>query len=225
MKGFGICNRRSGGRRAILGITAGLVGSVVTGVVLKLRRAPGSAEGARDYARDVAERLRPARVESAGRDQETLTALEDAVLGFFLEDEVLRERGVDVGAIGEGIIELSGSVYTHEETERAAEVARRAEGVVTVVNRLEVTSEAEHLEETRRRHEEEGIGVSAGWEGRGVGMGRMRQGAETEPDRPDDSKKLRDRALAETDTDEQERIEAEMGRAESVDLTERSGEG
>jgi hypothetical protein len=108
-----------------------------------------------------------------------------------------------VGAISRGIIELSGSVYTEEEADMAVRVASSVQGVRTVVNRLEVEEEREFLDETRRRLADGDPALNEKrWEGRRVGMGRMRQGPQTEPDRPDDSQHRIERALAEADRDQ-----------------------
>jgi osmotically-inducible protein OsmY len=51
---------------------------------------------------------------------------------------VLCERPIDIGAIRDGVIELSGFVSTPEEADLAARVVKRVAGVESVVNRLEV---------------------------------------------------------------------------------------
>src|SRR5919202_827322 len=61
----------------------------------------------------------------------------------FRNDPVLSERAIDIGAIGDGIIELSGWVDSEEEAELATTVARGTPGVDTVVNRLTVGGEDE----------------------------------------------------------------------------------
>src|SRR5690606_40397343 len=77
----------------------------------------------RDRARTGAGRLRPARLRRMGAEQRELTALEDRVLEAFFGDSVLGDRGVDIGAISPGIIELSGSVWTEEEADHAVRIA------------------------------------------------------------------------------------------------------
>src|SRR5918912_3287084 len=79
-------------------------------------------------------------------------ALEERVLEAFRNDPVLSERAIDIGAIGDGIIELSGWVDSDEEVELATTVARGTPGVTTVVNRLAVgdgedMGEADEMEE------------------------------------------------------------------------------
>lgn len=148
----------------------------------------------RERARDVALHLGPGRLRREVREQLELTRLEDAVLDAFLLDELLSERAIDVGAISQGIIELSGSVHAAEEAERAVALARRVEGVETVVNRMDV-------EDALRRgrgagNDTEGETMTGGeWTGREIGMGRRRQGHETDPDRTDESRHRRDDAL------------------------------
>lgn len=155
----------------------------------------------RDRARTVAGRLRPARLRRLGREQRELTGLEDSVLEAFFADPVLGNRGVDVGAISPGIVELSGSVWTEEEAEQAVRLASGVRGVRTVVNRMEIEDEARHLESTRRRLDEEGSGLTSLQHGtaRVGGMGNRRQGRETDPDRPDDSHDMGMSALRDAD--------------------------
>ena len=44
--------------------------------------------------------------------------LEERVLEAFINDPIMSERAVDIGALGEGIIELTGWVYTDDESDR-----------------------------------------------------------------------------------------------------------
>ena len=111
--------------------------------------------------------------------------LEERVLEAFRNDPVLSERAVDIGAIGEGIIELTGWVHGHEEITHAVTVARGVPDVATVVNRLTVREEEEELDEAARDYETENPEgrMSGHWEGQQVGTGRRRQGTSAEPDR------------------------------------------
>ncbi|MDB4909722.1 MAG: transport-associated protein, partial [Gemmatimonadetes bacterium] len=73
--------------------------------------------------------------EGAEADERALdgdSALEERVLRAFRRDAILSERAIDIGAIGEGIIELSGWVETREESEHAMAVTRTVPGIVTV---------------------------------------------------------------------------------------------
>ena len=140
---------------------------------------------------------RPGRLRRPTREQDELLSLEDEVLDAFLRDEVLCECGIDVGAISRGMIELSGSVWTREQSQRAAWIAQGVPGVETVVNRMEVEDERERLHPRERT--EEGVGMSAEWTGHRSGMGRRRQGDETDPARPDESHRMREDALEQAD--------------------------
>jgi len=184
----------------------GAVGGLALGLLWSRRgsRAAGTryAEELRNRTGEAANRYTPSGIADAVADPQ-LTGLEDAVLDAFLSHEILSERGIDVGAVSRGIVELSGAVYTEEEADLAVRVANGVNGVNTVVNRLEVEEEREHLEDTRRRFEAGDPALTGThWEGRRVGMGRMRQGAQTEPDRPDDSQHRTERALQEADRDQ-----------------------
>jgi hypothetical protein len=63
-------------------------------------------------------------------------ALEARVLETFRNDPVLVDRPIDIGAIGTGIIELTGWVDAPEEVRHATTLTRGTIGVHTVVNRL-----------------------------------------------------------------------------------------
>lgn len=151
----------------------------------------------RERARGVALTLRPGHLRRAAREQLELTRLEDAVLDEFLRDPVLSERAIDVGCISRGIIELSGSVRTPAEADRAVASARRVGGVETVVSRMDVEDE---LRRRRRLDPESGEKrMSAEWTGRNVGMGGRRQGRDTDPATTDDSHHQREHALGDAD--------------------------
>lgn len=195
----------------------GAMGGLAIGLLLSRRQAPASAGrlGAdlRDRARSVgqrartaARRLQPARLRRMAGEQADLTQLEDAVLDVFLADGVLSERGVDIGAISPGIVELSGSVWTEEEADRAVALARRVAGVDTVVNRMDIEGEARRLERSRRRLEETGSGIDSLQHGvaRTLGMGSRRQGRETDPDTPNDSHDQQRKAFKQADLDQLE---------------------
>jgi hypothetical protein len=124
--------------------------------------------------------------------------LEERVLEAFRNDPVLSERAVDIGAIGEGIIELTGWVHGHEEITHAVTVARGVPDVATVVNRLTVREEEEELDEAARDYEAENPDgrMTGHWEGQQVGTGKRRQGTSADPDRHADPKpELEDRWL------------------------------
>lgn len=110
--------------------------------------------------------------------------LEERVLEAYHNDPTLSERAIDIGAIDGGIVELTGWVYSAEESEHAVTVARGVPGVETVVNRLAIRSEEERLNENSGRFEEgDDRYTEARWEGQQVGTGRPRQGTSAEPGR------------------------------------------
>jgi hypothetical protein len=122
-------------------------------------------------------------------DAEGDSALEEGVLRAFRRDAVLSERAIDIGAIGEGIIELSGWVETHEESEHAMAVTRTVPGIVTVVSRLFIGAEEADASDLDEDELDEGAPIPGGvWEGQRVGTGRRRQGHSGEVDRHADPK-------------------------------------
>jgi hypothetical protein len=125
--------------------------------------------------------------------------LEQRVLEAFNNDPVLSERAVDIGSVGEGIIELSGWVNTDDEAHHAVTLARGVPGVDTVVNRLSVGDRERQLEDNARRVADGDPALTdARWEGQGVGTGRRRQGTSQEADRHADPRVgLEDRWLNE----------------------------
>lgn len=200
-------DKKAENRRTVLTFTAGAAGGLLIGALFSGRGAQrqvrGMAPDLRTRVGQAASRISPARQFRTRGDETELSQLEDSVLDAFLNHEFLRERGIDVGAISRGIIELSGSVRTEEEADEAVRIANRIPNVQTVVNRLEIESEREHLDETRRRFEGGDAALQeTRWTGRVIGMGRMRQGAETEPDRRDDSQWQQERALRNADRDQ-----------------------
>jgi hypothetical protein len=184
--------------------TLGAVGGLALGMLLSGRvRAParvkslGGELGRR--ARGVASRLRPGRLQRAPGEQGDLTRLEDAVLEAFVGDDLLGDRAIDVGAISRGIVELSGTVWTQDEADLAVRLARRVPGVETVVNRMEVEEDRPRRRGGRDYGDAAEVTRMAEWTGRNSGMGRRRQGSQTEPDRTDDSRNQRERALEQAD--------------------------
>lgn len=212
------------GRNALT-FTLGAVGGLAIGMLLSRRVAPEQfnrlSTGFRERAKTVARRLRPARLRRMAVEQEALTGLEDQVLDVFLADAVLSERGIDVGAISHGIIELSGSVWTEEEADRAVHLANSIAGVNTVVNRLEVESEARYLERNRTQADDADEFDGSEWTGRMVGMNRRRQGRQTDPDQSDDSqpqtiKALRDADLAQYEDEDIAYEQPRVGRRPEI---------
>lgn len=113
--------------------------------------------------------------------------LEERVLEAFRNDPILSERAIDIGAIDEGIVELTGWVNADDEAQQAVVVARGVPGVDTVVNRLSVRAEEELFDELADRYDDGDPSLTEGqWEGQSVGTGRRRQGTSAEVDRHED---------------------------------------
>lgn len=181
--------------------TLGALGGVAIGTLLLrafgVGRDEEEQEGGTATRKRAPARFRPARLRRPPREQGALVALEDAVLEAFLGDDALSECGIDVGAISPGIVELSGSVWTREQAQRAVSVAQGVHGVETVVNRMEIEHERERL---HPRDSDEGMAMSgAEWTGNQVGMGSRRQGRDTDPDRTDDSHHQLEDAIEQAD--------------------------
>jgi len=186
-----------------LAYTLGALGGLALGIVLKrtVEQLTGrsTADESPSPAPNRAASAPPARPRRAERDQDQLMLLEDAVLDAFLDDRLLSERGIDVGVISRGIVELSGTVYSRDEAVRAVAVAQGVEGVSTVVNRMEIQAQRGRLH-PHYDSDDEGFEMSgAEWTGNQSGMGRRRQGRETDPGRPDDSRQQIEEALEQAD--------------------------
>lgn len=111
-------------------------------------------------------------------------------------DRTLRNRSIEVDAISEGVIELTGHVESRDEARRAVELAQGARGVYTVVNRLTLDEEESRRAETRQRRANGAPELQGrGHTGMGVGMEARRQSEDTDPDRPSDKQKMLDREL------------------------------
>ena len=126
-------------------------------------------------------------------------ALEERVLEAFRNDPTLSERAIDIGAVEDGIIELTGWVNSDDESRQAVAVASGTPGVETVVNRLSIRREEELFDEAAHRYEDgDPSFTERHWEGQQVGTGRRRQGTSDEIDRHADPRNvLEDRSLAE----------------------------
>lgn len=115
-------------------------------------------------------------MEAEGAD----TELEDRVLEAFINDPILAERAVDIGSIGEGIVELAGWVDTEDEATHAMTLARGVPGVETVVNRMMIGDRERQMQQASSSRSGNAEGH---WESHIVGTGRRRQGVSTELDR------------------------------------------
>lgn len=185
-----------------LAYTLGALGGLALGALL-LRGFEGLV--GRDAATRIRQgnggapaQFRPGRLRRPPIEQDELLLLEDAVLDAFLDDELLADRGIDVGVISQGIVELSGSVFTRAEAMRAVAVAQGVEGVATVVNRMEIEDERARLH-PRFDTDDEGDAMGGEWTGHQSGMGSRRQGEDTDPSRRDDSHHQREVAMEQAD--------------------------
>ena len=130
----------------LLLLAAGALAGLAAGVYLS-QRFGGVRFGAQakqqkeEYDEEDHEELDEEAFESANEE------LEERVLSAFTNDPTLRERAVDIGAVAEHTIELTGHVFTVRESDHATVIARGVPGVETVVNRLSVRQD-EQAEET-----------------------------------------------------------------------------
>ncbi len=137
---------------AIAGLAAGVYLSQryggVAGVTSRLKSRFASATKHDEEGYDGGdEELEDEPFESANEE------LEERVLAAFTNDPTLRERAVDIGAVAEHTIELTGHVFTEREADHAAVIARGVPGVEAVVNRLSIRQD-EQAEETDETDEE-----------------------------------------------------------------------
>lgn len=195
----------------IVGILAGAVAGFAAGMFVaqrvggfggltsRLRERAGGRFGIgraqdEDIGNEELEDYEEDEVESDDYDD----SLETRVLEAFRNDPILSERAVDIGSIGDGIIELAGWVESQEEAEHAVTIARGVPDVDTVVNRMSIGDEEQRLREAQRRVREGDPSLTeARWEGRTVGTGRRRQGTSQDLDRHADPKvNLEDRWMS-----------------------------
>lgn len=193
----------------LLTLAIGAVAGIAVGVVVAQRFGGLAGITAR-----LRERLGEGRLEAADADydiedydsdeledtdaEDDDVILEERVLEAFNNDPVLCERAVDIGAIGEGIIELAGWVHDDGEAAHAVTIARGTPGVETVVNRMAVGEIESAFDDNARRYETGDPAFAEGhWEGQQVGTGKRRQGTSDEFDRHADPKpKLEERWLS-----------------------------
>ena len=197
-------DEESSSTSTILGVLAGAIGGFalgmfvaqrvggIEGLTSKFKRTRGAVGGlstaaghepATDY--DDFDDIEDDDLEGGELDE----GLEERVLEAYRNDPILAERAVDIGSIGEGIIELAGWVDTEEEAEHAVTLARGVPGVDTVVNRLSIgTEEAQYADTMRAREAGDPAFSERHWESNTIGTGRRRQGSSDEIDRHADPK-------------------------------------
>ena len=211
-------DRDSGAAGAVY-VAVGALAGLAAGVLIAQRYGGVSGIGARVRDRVAARRgeeregdQRPTGYDVPEYDDEPLhdaggdtdemdegEMLEERVLEAFRNDPILSERAVDIGAVGEAIIELTGWVHSEEESHHAVTVTRGVPGVDTVVNRLEVREEEARLRAQADAYTAGDAETSPRWEGIGIGTGRPRYGNSSEgaPRHADPKPVLEDRWLNE----------------------------
>jgi hypothetical protein len=122
--------------------------------------------------------------------------LEDAVVDALRQDARAGSSAIDVAAVAPGVIELSGTATDWMAARRAVELTQAVEGVTTVVNRLDIEALENQLARTRQRFANGDPALTeTHWYGVGVGAGKRRQGAVTDPPQRDDSRKMKTEAI------------------------------
>jgi hypothetical protein len=76
----------------------------------------------------------------SSRASDKAKRLEQRVLDTLEDEPVLRSRAIEIAVVGDGVVELTGSVRAIEEVSRASALIRGVPGVSMVLNRIEVTS-------------------------------------------------------------------------------------
>src|SRR5690348_7516581 len=111
-------------QKDLASLLLGVIGGLAAGILLA-RALPRSLFSRKQDtpAAPVTSRIRPARLYRPTLDEPELAGLEEAVLNAFMADAVFRERGIDIGVVGPGIVEVSGSVWTESEAARAVSLA------------------------------------------------------------------------------------------------------
>lgn len=150
---------------ALAGLAAGVYLSQryggVAGVTSRLKSRLSATSKREGGEEGEDEELEEEAFESANEE------LEERVLSAFTNDPTLRERAVDIGAVAEHTIELTGHVFTEREVDHAMVIARGVPGVETVVNRLIVREdeqdEADEAEEEADDVEDDAQYAESDW--------------------------------------------------------------
>ena len=120
----------------------GALAGVVAGILLSDRTLLAGLRKRRSGTRRDVGKARPLRPEGSTAGPSDRSPLDDEaelearVLETFRNDPILVDRPIDIGAIGTGIIELTGWVDAATEVRHATTLTRGTIGVHTVVNRL-----------------------------------------------------------------------------------------
>ncbi len=76
--------------------------------------------------------------ESSIRARDIARQLEERVLEELRDEPMLNKRAIEIAVVGDGVVELTGTVQSIEEVSKAAVLVRGVAGVSMVLNRLEV---------------------------------------------------------------------------------------
>ena len=203
---------------ALAGFAAGVIVAQqfggVSGLTDRIRERIGRAQ-AHDHDTDEHESYNESDEEYDDHDRplDPTEELEERVLEAFRNDPILSERAIDIGALDEGIVELTGWVNSGDEAEQAVVITRGVPGVDTVVNRLAIRTDEDLFDDAAQDYDEGDSSLTEGhWEGQNIGTGRRRQGNSSEVDRHGDSKiELEEKAIGRIhlDADDEADIKAE----------------
>jgi len=144
---------------ALAGFAAGVVVAQhyggIAGLTDRIRERIGRAQVRTDTDEHEAYDDSDEEYDDHERPLDPTEELEERVLEAFKNDPILSERAIDIGALDEGIVELTGWVNSGDEAEQAVVITRGVPGVDTVVNRLAVRSEEDLFDEAAEDYEEE----------------------------------------------------------------------
>jgi len=70
--------------------------------------------------------------------EEAARTLEERVLRALRDEPVLGGRAIEIAVVGDGVVELTGTVHAIEEVSRASAMVRTVPGVSMVLNRIDV---------------------------------------------------------------------------------------
>jgi BON domain len=70
--------------------------------------------------------------------EEAARRLEARILRALRDEPVLGARAIEIAVVGDGVVELTGTVHAIEEVSRASALARNVAGVSMVLNRIDV---------------------------------------------------------------------------------------
>jgi hypothetical protein len=91
-----------------------------------------------DFEDELAEVTRTNGAPESRRGEDTDRRLEERVLRALRDEPVLGARAIEIAVVGDGVVELTGTVHAIEEVARASAMARSVPGVTMVLNRIVV---------------------------------------------------------------------------------------